>query len=232
MSVPFFYSAEKPAEGLIHLDEDTSRHIFQVLRMSIGDRLRVTDGKGHLYDAVISSAHKKHSVVAIQHLQQISPASRQTAIAISLLKNSARFEWFIEKATELGIGSIFPLVCERTEKQKFRYERIHSIMVSAMLQSQQAWLPNLSEPVKFANALEVKFPHQFIAHCETREGKQLLSKASTKQGALVLIGPEGDFSSSEIDQALNAGFIPVSMGNTRLRTETAGLLAAAMLTHF
>lgn len=229
MQLPFFYFANKPVEGSLYLEEEASKHITQVLRMHTGERLRITDGKGNLYEAVISAAHKKQTVAAVQHHYEVKPPKVKTALAISLLKNTARFEWFIEKATEFGIGTLIPLLCERTERQKFKYERMHSIMVSAMLQSQQAWLPTLTEPQKYAAALDTPYFNKYIAHCENRDGKMLLAKAE-KHNPIVFIGPEGDFSSAEIDIALSEGFTQVSLGNNRLRTETAGILAAAMLT--
>lgn len=231
MTVPYFYFPGKPDDGAIQLGEDASKHIAQVLRMQIGDRLRITDGMGSLYDAVLSVVHKKHTVAAVQHQHSVPPRAQPSAIAISLLKNTTRFEWFIEKATELGIGNIFPLICDRTEKEKFRFDRVHSIMVSAMLQSQQAWLPRLEEPRPLPKLLEGSFPNRYIAHCEARNGKLLLNEANLEGGAIVLIGPEGDFSTTEIDLAIAKGFLQVSLGDTRLRTETAAILAAAMLTH-
>jgi len=230
MPVPFFYSTGIPEEGLIRLSEEASKHISQVLRMNTGERLCITDGLGKLYDAEISVSHKKHSIAAVQQVREVDPPSTQTAIGISLLKHANRFEWFVEKATEMGIGAIIPLICERTEKQTFRWNRIHNIMVSAMLQSQQAWLPHLPEPLKFSAVLDAGYRSRYIAHCEEKADKQLLKNVTKDKGAIVLIGPEGDFSPVEINQALTAGFTPVSLGNTRLRTETAGVLAAAMLT--
>lgn len=232
MPIPLFYNTNKPVEGFFYLEEEASKHITQVLRMNAGERLRITDGKGNLYEAEISAAHKRHTVAAVQQHLEVKPPEVKTALAISLLKNTARFEWFIEKATEFGIGSIIPLICDRTERQKFRMERIRHIMVSAMLQSQQAWLPEISEPQKFSVSINTPYVHKYIAHCENREGKLLLAKLERNNNSIVFIGPEGDFSTLEIDAALDMGVIQVSLGQTRLRTETAGILAAAMLTHY
>lgn len=232
MPIPFFYTRELPVDGQLHLSEESSRHISQVLRMGAGERLRLTDGMGNLYDAVIVDAHKRHTVTSISDHQQIPAPHVKTAIAISLLKNTTRFEWFLEKATEMGIGAIIPLVCERTEKQKFRFDRMHSIMTSAILQSQQAWLPSLTEPQKFKDILDADYQQKFIAHCEEREEKKDIKNFNTLSDSLMLIGPEGDFSSREIELAAEAGFQQVSLGTKRLRTETAGMLAAAYLTHF
>ncbi|TMI64399.1 MAG: 16S rRNA (uracil(1498)-N(3))-methyltransferase [Bacteroidetes bacterium] len=233
MSLPFFYieSYDASAKTII-LDEDTSRHVVQVLRMQKGEKLNLTDGKGSLLNCEISDAHKKHCTVkavasSIQH-----PASKKITVAISLVKNTSRFEWFLEKATEIGVSEIIPLICERTEKQKFRHDRMKTICVSAMLQSQQTWLPVLSEPKQFADLLMCEFADykKLIAHCIEGE-KQALSHSHIRTSAhqLILIGPEGDFTSIEINLALENNFIPVSLGETRLRTETAGIVAATLL---
>lgn len=152
-------------------------------------------------------------------------------IGVSLLKNVSRFEWFLEKATELGISKIIPLKCERTEKQQFRMERLHSILESAMIQSQQVWMPVLSEPKNFPDFVsEVKADQKFIAHCEPGTKKRLNEMMNTNTGSvLILIGPEGDFTKEEIKLASQSGFIAVELGETRLRSETAAVAAAALL---
>jgi 16S rRNA (uracil1498-N3)-methyltransferase len=148
------------------------------------------------------------------------------------LKNTHRFEWFLEKATEIGVSEIIPLVCERTEKEKFRADRLQGICISAMLQSQQTWLPVLHEPVQFEDLKMWKCENgpNYIAHC-TDTAKQAFphSHISTSPHSLICIGPEGDFTPKEIELALQHQFIPVSLGETRLRTETAGVVAAALL---
>lgn len=150
MTLPFFYITDfNPAQQEIILDEDTSRHVVQVLRMKEGEKLNLTDGKGHLITAGITDAHKKHCAVKVIDSRLTSHVSRKITIAISSLKNTNRFEWFLEKATEIGVSEIIPLICERTEKQKFRYDRMKGICISAMLQSQQCWLAGLQEPVKY-----------------------------------------------------------------------------------
>ena len=160
-----------------------------------------------------------------------TPKPAPNTIAISLVKNAHRFEWFLEKATEIGISRIIPLLCTRTEKQHFRYDRMKGILVSAMLQSQQAWLPLLDEPVRFNEFLRRDISGQkFIAHCEEDARNPLALQLQKGQGKLVCIGPEGDFTIDEIYTATSNGFLPVSLGNTRLRTETAGIVAATLLT--
>ena len=233
MTLPFFYIEEfDPSQKEIVLGEDASRHVVQVLRMKEGEKLNLTDGKGNLITAEIIDDHKKHCAVKVQRTSHESRAARKITIAISLLKNANRFEWFLEKATEIGVSEIIPMICERTEKQKFRFDRMKGICISAMLQSQQCWLPELHELVQFEGLIIWEFNNyqKLIAHC-IEENKQpldhhLISKSSNR---LILIGPEGDFTQNEINLALENNFIPVSLGKTRLRTETAGVLAAGLL---
>jgi 16S rRNA (uracil1498-N3)-methyltransferase len=233
MALPFFYteSVDSNTKELV-LNEDTSKHIVNVLRMHAGEQLQLTDGKGNLITAAIKEAHKKHCSVTVTDSQFIARHSPQVTIAISLIKNTSRFEWFLEKATEIGISKIIPLRCERTEKQNFRYERMKGILISAMLQSQQTWLPVLDEPTKYENMKIWKCENgiNLIAHCMDG-AKQKLSHSQifTSPHSLICIGPEGDFTKQEIELAMQNDFIPVSLGNTRLRTETAGIVAATLL---
>ena len=234
MALPFFYVADILLSSLsIVLNEETSRHIVLVLRMQNSEQLQLTDGKGSLFVAEITDNNRKKCVVKII---KTTTDSRQTTanitIAISLIKNTNRFEWFLEKSTEIGITAIIPLICSRTEKQHFRQERMQGILISAMLQSQQTWLPVLHAPTKFNEVIKQATQQQkMIAHCEAEKSKiqlgQKLDNSSTAQ--LILIGPEGDFTPEEIEQALQNNFIAVALGNTRLRTETAGVVAAALL---
>ena len=273
MALPFFYlsSYDSTATELI-LDEDNSRHIVQVLRMQPGEALQLTDGKGALLTAVIVEDHKKKCRVSVRSVVTQPPPKRKVVVAISLLKNASRFEWFLEKATEIGVSSIIPLLCERTEKQHARTDRLRNILVSAMLQSQQTWLPDLPDPVPFTELLSnPPAESRFIAHC-LEEPQPAISLADWRKYALnpahaeaaasasaaasvvpatvlpasaapastaseqrasptqlILIGPEGDFSPKEIESALKEGFLPVTLGDNRLRTETAGVVAATLL---
>ncbi len=233
MALPFFYIDNYAGEKQLVLDEDTSRHVVQVLRMKAGEQINLTDGKGKLLTCEIKEAQKKHCVVEVRETKNEKPKTKNITIAISLLKNANRFEWFLEKATEIGVSEIIPLICDRTEKEKFRYDRMQGILISAMLQSQQCWLPVLHEPVEFAKAVTASaVPQKFIAHCE--DGiKSPVTNTQINQSAssIILIGPEGDFTGEEIQLALQHTFIPVSLGDTRLRTETAGIVAATLLTN-
>lgn len=233
MALPFFYIENPDIKSSIVLSEETSKHIVQVLRMQNGEQLQLTDGKGSLFTAEITDNNRKRCAVSIiQTINQQRPTAG-ISIAISLVKNSSRLEWFLEKATEIGVTEIIPLICTRTEKQHFRFERMNGILISAMLQSQQTWLPLLHEPVKYNDAVTKAAQQQkFIAHCEDEKDKvQLAVQPINKStGKLILIGPEGDFTKEEIDMALQHGFTPVALGDTRLRTETAGIVAAVLLT--
>ena len=243
MTLPIFFCghiAENETE--IFLDEPTSKHIIQVLRMKTGEPFQLTDGKGSLFTVEIKDDNRKKCGVTIIEKSEIQHPKSKISIAISPVKNNSRFEWFLEKATEIGVNQIVPLICERTEKQHFKWERMNSILISAMLQSQQAWLPVLKEPVKMEayvkSVKEEKGLLKFIAHCEDEKDKlqlsTLLINQSTNQpvNQLILIGPEGDFTVGEIASAISNDFIPVALGNTRLRTETAGIVAATLMCNF
>jgi 16S rRNA (uracil1498-N3)-methyltransferase len=230
MALPFFYiNTYTDGQKLITLDEDTSRHVVQVLRMKKGEQLHLTDGLGHLLLAEITDDHKKHCTVTIREVGFTPAAERKVTVAISNIKNASRFEWFLEKASEVGVSEIIPLVCERTEKERFRYDRMNAICISAMLQSQQVWLPQLKEPRSFEQVLlQTTAVAKYIAHCEDGP-KNPLSNQLPAATAIILIGPEGDFTPAEIEGAIQQGFITVSLGSTRLRTETAGVVAAVLL---
>ena len=235
MPLPYFYTEPiSSSQNFIVLNEENSRHIVQVLRMAEGKQLKLTDGLGNVYTTEITEAHKKKCIVKIIDSVKIEAAQNKVCIAISPVKNNSRFEWFLEKATEIGVAEIVPLLCERTEKQFLKFDRLKGILISAMLQSQQAWLPVLNEPIKFEKFVQDhKSINKFIAHCEEQNKTSLkqISNQLTNQST-ILIGPEGDFTSNEISLALQNNFMPVSLGNTRLRTETAGIVAATLLSAF
>ena len=229
MALPFFYQPQIIASSSILLNEETSKHCIQVLRMILGERLQLTDGKGNAYIAAISKGDKRHCEVTIEETSFQLPSTKQITIGISLLKNATRFEWFLEKAIELGVSEIIPLLCSRTERQHFRFDRMQSIVIAAMLQSQQVWLPILHQPTNIQTVLQSSVQKQkLIAHCEAGD-KQTIGNLDALQSVQILIGPEGDFTTAEIDAALQNFYLPISLGNTRLRTETAGVVAAALL---
>lgn len=230
MASPYFFETNLPDNDEFELGESSSRHISQVLRMKEGAEIILTNGEGYTLHAIISNPDKKHTRVKMISKQFSQIARPETCIAISLIKNTNRFEWFAEKVTELGISRIVPLVCHRTEKAHFKKERITSILISAMLQSQQSWLPELSEVTSFdALVKNANFEQKFVAHCLPEQKNALRNEVLSNRSKIVLIGPEGDFTSEEIAIALQNNFLPVSLGETRLRTETAGVVSAVMI---
>lgn len=212
----------------LKLDEEESNHAVKVLRMKAGDSLQIVDGKGGYYEAKISDAHHKHcGVEIVETISEFEKRPYHLHIAIAPTKNIERLEWFIEKATEIGIDEITPIICEHSERKIVKIDRLDKIAVSAMKQSKKAYLPVINEPVSMLSFVSnCKEEQKFIAHCMSDSERVDLSSAY-KPGAdvVVLIGPEGDFSPAELKQTLNNGFVPVVMGQSRLRTETAGVVA-------
>lgn len=230
MAFPFFFEEQLPGGPSFHLNEDTSRHVIQVLRMQRGEKISLTNGKGQVLIVEISTTDKKSVRVNLLSSSVASPPANKIAIAISLLKNENRFEWFLEKTTEVGVTEIIPVICERTEKQHFRYDRMKKIMISAMLQSQQAWLPVLHSPLMFGEVITRSgYDRKLIAHCSNDEKTSLKDMRKGGGNTIILVGPEGDFTTKEISLSQEQNFTPVSMGNHRLRTETAGVYAAIVL---
>lgn len=230
MSLPYFYSPQFDGSDIIQLDEPGSRHMISVLRMEAGDALHLTDGKGHLLRCIITDAHKKKATVKVVEKKFEPSKPDAVSIAISLVKNVSRLEWFLEKATEIGVAEIIPLLCHRTEKQHFRFDRMQQILVSAMLQSQQQWLPLLQEPRSFSSQVQLSgYDQKWIAHCLETDRRSLRQQEPATGKQVLLIGPEGDFTPEEIDLALSQGYVPVTLGGSRLRTETAGLVGATLL---
>jgi 16S rRNA (uracil1498-N3)-methyltransferase len=232
MPSPYFYfpTLNSQAEKYT-LDENSSRHIVQVLRMHTGEELRLTDGKGLSVLVTIREANKKKCLVSVIEKKIEEPVKRRVLMGVSLLKNASRFEWLLEKSAELGITEIIPLKSARTEKQQFRMDRMRSILESALIQSQQSWIPVLHEPQNFFPWVQnVQADQKFIAHCAPGAKRRLSEMINTNLSSqLILIGPEGDFTDEEIKQALDARFIAVELGDHRLRTETAAVAAAAVL---
>ncbi len=209
------------------LDEPESKHCARVLRLVKGDLITLVDGHGGFFTAEITDPNPKRCQVnVIQSEQNFGLAGFQVNIAIAPTKNMERIEWFLEKATEIGVTRITPLLCRFSERKEIKHERLEKVMISAMKQSLKAYLPRLDELTKFSDFIHQPFEGQkFIAHCEDQQRDLLKNRIKPGENYLILIGPEGDFSSEEIELALNAGFHPVSLGNSRLRTETAGVVA-------
>jgi len=223
----FYTPGILPHHSHFVLSEEESKHAIRVLRLDNGSRVHLVDGRGGRYAATIADAHPKRAVLAIEEVQ-IGYGKRPyyLHVAIAPTKNIERVEWFLEKATEVGIDEITPLVCEHSERKDVKTERLNNVMVAAMKQSLKAYLPKLNQIVKFSDFIaEEGSGQRFIAHCAEGE-KSYLSRCVSQGGYYtILIGPEGDFSGAEIEAALSAGYMPVSLGDARLRTETAALMA-------
>lgn len=221
-----FYTA-RIENGFAYFEEEEARHIVQVLRRKVGEVLHFVDGKGGLYEGQIEETGKKLCVLSIQKAAQPYTEVARRHIAIAPTKNIGRFEWFLEKATEIGVDEITPLLCQRSERQRLRPERLNKILIAAMKQSLRTYLPKLHPLTPFAELLKQSQHYEqcFIAHCGDGPIGPLRQKYQPGKSVLVLIGPEGDFSPEEVQLALDQGLEPVGLGDFRLRTETAGITA-------
>jgi 16S rRNA (uracil1498-N3)-methyltransferase len=207
-------------------DKEESKHIIRVLRKLEGDVLDVTNGLGELFTTEIILASEKKCTVKIVSNQIFKPTDFYIHLAVAPTKMNDRFEWFLEKATEMGIHEITPIICDRSERKIIKNERFDKIILSAMKQSLQYYLPKLNEPISYKDFINQKHDGNLcIAHCEETDKKLLKNNIKPKEKYTILIGPEGDFSEKEIQMALTNNYIPVSLGNTRLRTETAAVVA-------
>lgn len=211
----------------IQLNPEESKHCIKVLRLKKGDIVQLMNGKGSVFRAIIQSPDTKSTILEILE-ETKHPESRnfKLTIAIAPTKSMDRLEWFVEKSVEIGIDRIVPLFCQHSERKEVKMERLEKILISAMKQSGQTYLPELLKPVSFKDFVKMPFNgDKMIAHCENGNKQTLKDSISPGRNTLILIGPEGDFDSSEIDLALEKGYIPVSLGESRLRTETAGIVA-------
>lgn len=227
-----FYTAElKTGQSIFQLSEEESKHAIRVLRLNNGDKVQLIDGVGGFYEAEISDAHPKRTLLKIlSHISEFQKPNFYLHIAIAPTKSIDRIEWFLEKATEIGIQEITPIISEHSERKDVKTERLNKVIVSAMKQSLKAYLPVLNEAISFdafLKSIEADAElNKAIAHCEEDQEKKYLNQVFLANNRyLILIGPEGDFSPIEIKKAISAGFIPVSLGESRLRTETAALYA-------
>ncbi|MEQ8624874.1 MAG: 16S rRNA (uracil(1498)-N(3))-methyltransferase [Vicingaceae bacterium] len=227
--MPLFYSTHI-IDQTIELDAEESRHLSKVLRLTNGDKVKVVDGKGNSYDCTIIEAHKKNSQLRIDHREQHLEISG-VHLAVAPTKNLNRWEWFLEKATEIGIDRISPIQSFHSERKVLKRERQEKILISAMKQSKKASLPHLGDLTPFnawlkGHSEKTDELEKYIAHCYDELPKMKLSSIHPKgKKALILIGPEGDFSKEEVMAATAAGFRPVSLSKSRLRTETAAIVA-------
>jgi len=214
-------------------DKEESKHIIKVLRKKDTDILFVTNGLGLLFKTEITLASDNKCTVQILAVEKTEPSKFQLHLAVAPTKMNDRYEWFLEKATEIGIHEITPIICDRSERKVVNRERFEKILLTAMKQSNVLFLPKLNEAITFKEFIKRKNEGlQFIAHCEETDKKTLKSVLKTNENVTLLIGPEGDFSEKEITLAMENNFIPVSIGNTRLRTETAAIVACHSVVFF
>lgn len=219
-----FYSPVINTE-LFTLDHEESRHCIKVMRLREGDEVFLTDGLGGWFKTEITDPNPRECILRIiekRHIQ--NPRSSRLHLAVAPTKNIDRFEWFLEKATECGIDEITPVICDHSERTIVKAARLEKVMVSALKQSLRAWLPKLNPAITLKTFFEKELcADPFIAHCADSHKRQFITVNNRGRDALVLIGPEGDFSNQEIEQAITKGFQPISLGKYRLRTETAAL---------
>ena len=206
--------------------KEESNHILKVLRKKIGDVLYITNGSGWLFNAEVTQINSKNCLAKIISQVKQPKRSYQIHLAVAPTKMNDRYEWFLEKATEIGIDAITPIICDHSERKVIKTERFEKILQGAMKQSLNCYLPKLYEPIAYKDFIKKEFSGQlYIAHCEESDRKSLKSQLISNEDVTILIGPEGDFSVKEIEMAISNKFIPVTLGNTRLRTETAAIVA-------
>jgi 16S rRNA (uracil1498-N3)-methyltransferase len=222
-----FYNPDlNPQTETFAFDREESRHIIKVLRKKDSDILHVTDGKGHLFTTQITLASDNKCTVKVVSCEKSLPAKVQLHLAVAPTKMNDRYEWFLEKATEIGIAQITPIICDHSERKQVNVDRLEKILISAMKQSNQCYLPKLNEPIAIKDFLKLKYNGQlFIAHCEETQKQSLKTALKPNADVTMLIGPEGDFSEKEIALAIQNHYAPVMLGETRLRTETAAIVA-------
>lgn len=207
-------------------DKEESKHIIKVLRKKESDILFVTNGLGFVFKTEVALASDSKCTVSILSFEKEKPPKVQLHLAVAPTKMNERYEWFLEKATEIGIQEITPIICDHSERKVVKNDRFQKIIESAMKQSLHYFIPKLNEPISYKEFIKKDFIGQkLIAHCEETDKKSLKDALILNENITLLIGPEGDFSTKEIQLALENNYIPVSLGKTRLRTETAAVVA-------
>jgi len=231
MALPLFYYPDDYKTSTIHVEGELTKHILQVLRLKPYDELLLTDGKGGVAQVSIAAIHKKSFDAKVLKFTKHPASKRELKLYIAFTKNNSRNEWLIEKAVELGVQNIHPLITQRSDKYAYKKERWKTIVVSAMQQSQQYYLPTLHEPETFNDAIvnSTSSAEVFLAHCDDSFPKKNLRESlhPSVLTAAVFIGPEGDFTKEEINVALENNVKCIDLGNTRLRTETAAMAVCA-----
>jgi 16S rRNA (uracil1498-N3)-methyltransferase len=224
-----FYTPEIEQDKTFTLSENESKHAIRVLRLTESDSLTLINGKGSFYEATISDANPKKCKVQITTIRQENKNKPYLHIAIAPTKNNDRTEWFIEKCTEIGINEITPTLCKHSERKKIKQERFEKTAISAMKQSLKATLPIVNELTNFNAIINSSFKgKKYIAHCYKNKQQHFKDLYLKGENCLILIGPEGDFSELEVNLALKNGFEPITFGESRLRTETAGIVACSI----
>lgn len=224
----FYHPNSRPEDTQIIFEKEESRHITKVLRKTEGDVLHITNGQGYIFSATLANVGPKQSLATITEVLQQDPLPYRLHMAVAPTKNNDRFEWFLEKATEIGIDTITPIICDRSERKIIKPERFERIIESAMKQSLKAYKPKLGAAVSFSeliNQTKDTSAVKCIAHCSDSPKELFKNVIQAREDLLILIGPEGDFSDKEIQIAEENGFVGVSLGSSRLRTETAAITA-------
>ncbi|MEM7162825.1 MAG: 16S rRNA (uracil(1498)-N(3))-methyltransferase [Bacteroidota bacterium] len=220
----FYYHPNIKEESSYRLSEEECRHLIKVLRSKTGDHVVLTDGKGTLAHARLVIKSRTEAFAEVKHIETRPNSEISIEIAIAPMKSSKRWEWFLEKSTELGVNIIQPIFSQNSEKQSINYDRSERILIAATKQAQRAFKPVLKEELEFDDLMQMDLRKaNYIAHCREGERIHLAELQEVSKEALFLVGPEGDFSQNEVERALGNNFIPISLGENRLRTETAGI---------
>ena len=228
-----FYCPDINPNQIYTLGKEESQHCVKVLRLKENDTLYLTDGQGNLYKAeIVEAMPRSCSVRIIETQAEYGKRDYYFHVAIAPTKNIARIEWFLEKATEMGIDEITPIICDHSEREIVKNERLEKIIVSAMKQSLKAYLPKLNEAIPIKQLIQnAKEEQKLICYCQDDDRKKIQDIYKPKESVLIIIGPEGDFSEKEVQEAINNNFQKITLGKERLRTETAGLYAVQSI-HF
>lgn len=223
----FYHPELSENDEQVVFPRDESRHIVKVLRKKEGDILHITNGKGFMFETEILSAGQNNCIAKVKGAERQKPLPYRLHLAVAPTKMNDRYEWFLEKSTEIGVHEITPIICDHSERKVVKAQRFERVLQSAVKQSLHTYFPILNEAISFSEFLQKNKDRQkFIAHCEEgREKASLKSQLKQNSDVTVLIGPEGDFSLDEIKAALKSGWAPVSLGDSRLRTETAAIVA-------
>lgn len=217
-----------PESSEFEFDTEEASHIVKVLRSKAGDIIETTNGKGYLFKVQILDANPKHCIAKVVGSRKEHHKRYHLHLAVAPTKNSSRYEWFLEKATEIGVHEITPILCDRSERRQIKPERLEKILLSAMKQSLRPYLPKLNKAIPFQELVDKPIAGlKCIAHCEDGDKTDLKRWLGADQDVTILIGPEGDFTRDEIQKARENGFHPVSLGDSRMRTETAAIMAVA-----